>query len=125
MVTEGVKRNISTGVRWLARGTGTFLIGMVALFAVGEGIPDLTGQPAAVQAELFALGLMLVGFALGWRWEAVGGGLALGGFITFCGAELLANGRLPGGAIPLLCIPGLLFLISYLLNAHPNGAEEN
>lgn len=125
MELDNGSRILTVSVRWMARVTGLLLIGMVMLFAIGEGIPSLTGHPPAVQVELIAMGLMLVGFALGWHWEAAGGGLALGGFLTFCGAELVTNGKLPGGAIPLLVIPGVLFLISYWLKSQAKDAQEN
>lgn len=100
-------------LRWSARVTGLLLVAMVLLFAIGEGVPNISRQPVPVQLGFFAMGLMLVGFLVGWRWEGVGGGLALAGFATFLAVELATNGRPPGGAIPWFVVPGLLYLFSY------------
>jgi hypothetical protein len=62
---------------------------------------------------------------LGWRWEAIGGGLALLGFSLFCGVELMVNGAFPGGAIPLFAIPGILLLISHAVSGDSRHAARN
>jgi hypothetical protein len=97
-------------LRWLARITGLILAGLVLLFVVGEGPPNPVRQPFSVQLEFLAMFLMLVGFLLGWRWEAAGGILAVVGFTIFFATEIVVNGRPPGRAIPLFAIPGVLFL---------------
>ena len=35
------------------------------------------------------------------------------GFAAFAAAELVVSGRVPGGAILLFSVPGVLFLVSY------------
>ena len=100
-------------LRWLARITGLILAGLVLLFVVGEGPPNPVRQPFSVQLEFLAMFLMLAGFLLGWRWEAVGGIVAVAGFAIFFATEMVVNGRPPGRAIPLFAIPGLLFFASY------------
>ena len=98
---------------WSARITGLMLVGMVLLFIVGEGPPNPLNAPPSVQVEFLGMGLMLAGFLLGWRWEALGGILAVTGFAAFVVTELVVNGRPPGGAILFFVIPGILFLASY------------
>jgi hypothetical protein len=93
--------------------TGLMLVGLVLLLLVGEGPPNPFKQPPSVQAEFLAMFLMLTGFLVGWRWEALGGFLAVGGFALFCATELAVNGRLPGGAIPFFVIPGSLLLTAH------------
>ena len=92
---------------------GVLLVALLAVFVVGHGgLPNVFGQPFPVQLEFLAMFLMVRGFLLGWRWEAVGGILALAGFALFVGTEFATNGQFPGGAIPLFVIPGLLLLAS-------------
>jgi len=104
---------IPLGLRWSARITGVLLVGTVLLFLVGEGPPNPVRQPLPVQIELLGMGLMVVGFLLGWRWEGIGGLVAVFGFALFTATELAVNGKLPGGAIPLFAVPGLLYLLAF------------
>ena len=62
---------ILLGVRWLARITGLLFVALVLVFMVGEGPPNQFKMPPLVLAEFFAMFLMLTGFLLGWRWEAL------------------------------------------------------
>ena len=55
---------------------------------------------------------MLIGFLVGWRWEAVGGVMAVADFALFLGTEMVVNGKPLGGAIPLFVVPGVLLLVS-------------
>jgi len=112
---------ILLGLRWSARITGLFLAGMVLVFLVGEGPPNPFKQPPSVQIEFLGMGLMVFGFLLGWRYEGVGGLLVVIGFVVFAAAELAVNGRLPGGAIPLFAVPGVLYLMSYGARAVVKG----
>ena len=101
------------GLRWSARITGLLLAGMVLIFVIGEGPPNPFKQPPSVQVEFLGMILMVVGFLAAWRWEGIGGLLAVIGFALFAATELIVNGRPPGGAIPLFAIPGVLYLLSY------------
>jgi hypothetical protein len=102
------------GLKWSARLTGLLLVGLVLVFVVGEGVPNPVRQPPSVQIEFLGMALMLVGFLLGWRWEGLGGILAICGFAAFFAAEMIVNGKPPGKAIPLFVVPGILFLLSWL-----------
>lgn len=116
MSTQPAIRWISLGIRWTGRIVGLLLVALIVVFMVGEGgPPNILRQPLSVQLELLAMLLMVIGFLLGWRWEALGGGLAVGAFALFFGTEIAVNGKPPGGAIPLFVIPGVLLLISHVL----------
>jgi hypothetical protein len=110
-------RKVLLVVRWSARITSLMLVALVLVFMVGEGPPNPFKQPSSVQVEFLGMALMLAGFLLGWRWEAMGGIMAVVGFAAFFATELVVNGRPPGGAIPLFVVPGVLFLVSYGLAA--------
>ncbi len=107
-------------LRWSARITGLSLVGLVMLFVMGEGgLPNMLHQPPCVQIEFLAVGLMLAGFLVGWRWEGVGGILSVLGFALFFVTEISANGRPPGGLLPLFAVPGILFLLSHSRRCFP------
>lgn len=107
---------MSVGIRWVARVSGLALTAMACAFLIGEGFPNIAAQPLEVVLEFVAFGMMIAGFLLGWRWEGIGGGLALVGFVLFCSVELIVNAALPGGAIPLFAVPGILLLISHAIS---------
>jgi hypothetical protein len=58
---------------------------------------------------------MLLGLAIGWVREGLGGLLVLLGLAAFNAVELAVNGRPALGAFPLFAVPGALFLLSGLL----------
>src|SRR5262245_56862858 len=98
-------------VRWAARVTSLLLFGLVAAFVIGDGgPPNIFRQPAPVQLQLAALGLMLLGFAVGWVREGLGGVLVLLGLAVINAVQLTVNGRPAPGAFPLFAVPGVLFL---------------
>jgi hypothetical protein len=52
-----------------------------------------------------------VGFAVGWRWERIGGGLALAALVGFYLCHYAFSGRWPTGwAFPTMAIPPILYL---------------
>jgi peptidoglycan/LPS O-acetylase OafA/YrhL len=103
-------------VRWAARVTSLLLFGLVMVIAVGQGgPPNPFRQPRPVQLEFAAMGLMLLGFIIGWVREGLGGLLVLLGLAGFNAVELAVNGRPALGAFPLFAVPGALFLLSALL----------
>jgi RNA polymerase sigma-70 factor (ECF subfamily) len=55
--------------RWTARSFGTLLLAFYGLFILGEGLPPIGSQPEGVQLNFLALGLMLLGFVVGWKHE--------------------------------------------------------
>jgi tRNA A-37 threonylcarbamoyl transferase component Bud32 len=55
--------------RWTARVFGTLLLLFYGIFVLAEGLPPIATQPEGVQLNFVALGLMLAGFAVGWKRE--------------------------------------------------------
>jgi hypothetical protein len=90
----------------------------VIVFVIGNGgPPNIGGQPASVQLEFAAMGLMLLGLLIGWMREGLGGLLVIVGLAAFNIVELAVNGRPALGAFPLFAVPGILFLLSALLRS--------
>ena len=56
-------------MRWVARALGTLLLAFYCFFILAEGLPPIAAQPEGVQLNFVALGLMLAGFAAGWKRE--------------------------------------------------------
>jgi len=55
--------------RWTARILGTLLLLFYGTFIVAEGLPPIAAQSVGAQLNFVALGLMLGGFAVGWKRE--------------------------------------------------------
>ena len=118
MNNEDSKRNreerIMSGIRWTARIGGTGIIGLVALIMIGHGFDplSLTGIESAMMVALLT---SLVGMAILWRWEGIGGALAIVGIASFYVLNLSASGGFPGGWVfPLCFVPGVLALVCWM-----------
>jgi hypothetical protein len=103
-------------IHWSARLTSLLLLALVLVIVVGHGgLPNIPEQPARVQLEFAAMGIMLLGLVIGWVREGLGGVLVLAGLAGLNTVELVVNGRPALGAFPLFAVPGALFLLSALL----------
>ena len=116
---------LTTSVRWTARVLALLMGGLVLLLAIGEGF-----NPAKLKATELALSVPFfvawVGLWVGWRWEGVGGILVLAGMAGFYLLHFAQTGfgRFPRGWVfPIFAVPGLLFLLCWLLRA-PAGHRE-
>jgi hypothetical protein len=69
--------------RWTALIFGTLMVLFFLAFFFGEGPPHLSNLTAADKLQFAALGVLLLGLILAWKWEGAGGLLALAGFVTF------------------------------------------
>jgi hypothetical protein len=104
---------LATVLRWAARLLGCALVTLVAMIAIGEGMPNPLTQPPAVQVGFLAMALLLAGMLVAWRWELTGAVVSLGGWCLFMGAVVPA-GRM-NWFVGVLAIPGLLYLGSALI----------
>ncbi|MGA2258600.1 MAG: hypothetical protein ABSG53_28375 [Thermoguttaceae bacterium] len=74
---------ILTVARWTARIIGTLLLLLIAVFAIGEGMPNPLSLSIRELLLFAALATMIVGLVFAFRWEGIGGLLILGGFACF------------------------------------------
>jgi len=58
-----------TAARWTARVFSVLLLVFYGFFILGEGLPPIASQSEGVQLNFAALGLMLLGFVIGWKRE--------------------------------------------------------
>jgi asparagine N-glycosylation enzyme membrane subunit Stt3 len=66
---------------WTARILGTLLVMLFLVFAIGEGLPRPSNLTRREMLMFAATGVMLLGLMVAWRWAAVGGTLALAGYL--------------------------------------------
>jgi hypothetical protein len=100
-------------LRWTARILGTMLVGLVVLFAVGEGV-RLQDFDAVTGSMMVVFLVALAGMLVLWRWELIGGLMVLVGMGGFYAINYMSSGELPGGwVLPVCFLPGVLSLVSW------------
>lgn len=110
------ERTVEMALHWSARILSLVSTYVILLFFVGERF-EITriGAREWVGLLLFPFGV-IVGFALAWWKEGLGGAISIAcvlGFYLVYG--LVLNGRLnQGWAFFVLALPGFLFLLSWL-----------
>jgi hypothetical protein len=110
------KDHLTARVRWVARGLGLALLGIVLLFFIGEGImggdmPNLLTMSLSEDFMLLALLMTLLGIVVAWHWEGIGGLLIVGSVLLFESINALLLGYWRIGVFdPLFVLVGLLFL---------------
>ena len=112
----------ATACRWIARVVSTLLIGMIVAIAIGEGMPNPLAQPPIVQLGFAGLGMIVIGFLGGWRWELAGGIVSIVGVCMIFGPTMV-NGRITL-FIAVLLVPGVLYMASHLLRCGPQGPPD-
>ena len=115
------ERRIVTVVRWTARTIGITLLGLIAVFAIGEGVPNpLRGS---VPEKLCHVGLltMIVGQIVAWKWEGIGSLFILGGFVLFV---IVNHGVLLNVVFGPWLVTGLLYLVCWWRIPKKVGGRE-
>lgn len=69
-----------TVIKWIARVVGTVLTLLLAVLFFSDGLPIFLF--ATDPLHMIALGAMVVGLVVAWRWEGVGSALILGGYLV-------------------------------------------
>ena len=105
-------------MRWIAR----ILSLLPILFVLAEVIFPHGGEGEVRTEEWIAVGLMfssVIGLAIAWRWEGLGGGITVGSLLAFYAALRVMDGRFPRGPwFALVAAPGVLFLVCWWLSRH-------
>jgi hypothetical protein len=105
----------------MARATAVAMFALVALFAMGEGIPSPQAMSIPVLLEFVALAATLCGYAAGWRHPALGGLVILAAIGVFHLVELTVNKSFADSLINWLALPGAFFLASAALTRSMRG----
>jgi hypothetical protein len=69
--------------RWTALIFGTLMVLLFLAFFFGEGPPHFSALTGADKLQFAALGVLLLGLIIAWKWEGAGGLFALAGFVVF------------------------------------------
>jgi len=119
-IHPSIKRGV-TAIRWIARVWSIASVGFVLLMFVGSGLAEGFDPAQFTSRDLIGLFFFPFGVCLGmiaaWRWEGLGGGIAVGSLLAFYAALRVMDGRFPRGPwFVLIAAPGFLFLVCWLLS---------
>jgi hypothetical protein len=116
MPLRSTEFTLEFGVRWLARLLAAFVVGIVLLFLVGTGGFNPFTLSSAEGLELAFFLTACLGMVTAWRWESIGGIIAIVGIALFIGTEFALKGGLPRGwMFYLMFLPGFLFILDSFL----------
>ena len=105
---------MTTAVHWTARVLSVVVVLFFGFMIVAQFVGDEELPPRAV--TLVAISAILIGLMVAWRWEGVGGVIALGGYFF----SALLNGQVLRTWPYALClVAGLLFLLSWFMRRRP------
>lgn len=112
--------NLKTILRWLAR-IGTIISAVILaafIFGGDEQLPKLREWLGLV----FFPGGVLLGMALGWKSELIGGVVTVLSLLAFYAMQLLQAGNLPEGPwFFVFASPGFLFLAAWFAGQFANA----
>ena len=120
----------ATTIRWIARIWGSVSLIFLLFFVGAHLIGTIAGKgepmgrfnsPSEMVSFIFFPVSIMIGLAMAWKWEGLGGLIATVGIIAFyiIRRDLLFNGR-----ITALAAPGLLFLVYWFLTRNRTKAGE-
>ncbi|HLA97998.1 MAG TPA: hypothetical protein VJL34_06060 [Anaerolineales bacterium] len=105
-------------VRWVARLLSLLVLGFALLIFLEPEPNAVEPLPLKDWIELGFYGLALLGLLLAWRWEGLGGAIAILGVLGNNVAFLILRGYWMGGLlIPafFVSLPGILFLVYWAM----------
>jgi hypothetical protein len=107
---------------WTARILAATLVLFVGLFIIGYAInPQGDGSPPGLpEFALFPIGVM-VGLALGWRWQLLGGIVTAACMVVFL--VLMGESLLETPIFAVFLVPAVLFIIYALVSRKHVGGE--
>jgi len=135
MSSLSVNPHIMTIIRWIAR-VWSILIFVVALLIIVVPDPNVV-QPVPLTdwIELSFYGVAILGLLLAWRWEGLGGAIAIAGVAGHDVAFRIIRGYWFLALVPsallefLFVLPGILFLACWALSrgrsaSRPSGDKR-
>jgi hypothetical protein len=110
------RETVAPLIRWAGRLCALPLIAMVVASYIGMQTAPLFKGPPSETFRHGAFLLAVLGLAIGWLWDIAGAILVLGGMGIVFALEYSAHQMLPGGGYALFLIPGVLWLVSWLMS---------
>ena len=111
-----IERKLIPLIRWVARIIGTALVGLILLFIVAhifDGEDQLKPADLTTLETLMFLAMFIemAGLVIAWKWEGIGAGLTLVGYIAF---SILEGDFWIPPVLPVFLIVALLYAYCWL-----------
>ena len=121
---DGMSHSILFASRWMARCAALLIAGAVLVLVSGEFLHPHSGPPTQVRewAGILLFTAAIVSALLAWKWELPGALASLAALAAFVPTVGMRN----YGVVAVLAIPGVLFLLDWILrhrawHAEPRG----
>jgi len=106
-------------IRWIARIWAilmfAFMLFMFIAHIVEDGVDPVLNFSARDSLMMISMVISVIGLALAWKWELLGGIMILGGMAAFYLFDFAFSGSFPRGPVFLIiAVPGVLFLLTSL-----------
>ena len=106
------------GIRWIARIWAALMLAFMLFMFIAHIVEDGIGPEFSLtlRESLMMVSMItsLVGLALAWKWERLGGILTLGGMAAFYIFDFAFSGSFPRTpTFFIVAFPGVLFLIYF------------
>ncbi len=110
-------------LRWIAR-IGSIVSAAILMAFIFGGNERLPQQQEWLQLIFFPGGILL-GMALGWKNELIGGVVTVLSLLAFYAMQLVNAGNLPSGPWFLIfASPGILFLIAWFADKYTSNSSS-
>lgn len=128
-MTTSIRETVGELVRWTARLWSLPVIAVTFLLAAGPFVPGISkiGGNAFMfhMSSLYSM-VFAVAFVVAWRWESVGGWIALVSAVAFKVWFTIRSGHLPMSPFDLLVWPpAILFLLSSVVHGSRTQESES
>ena len=104
---------------WIARIFGLLFVALVLVIGITAALNPNEPSPTPrewVGIIFFPIGVC-VGYVIGWRWQLLGGSVALGSFVAFFAWLVIERDGIRAWPVfVLFAIPGLLFVFSWFVS---------
>lgn len=114
------KKRTTSIIRWTARILGSLFAATGLIIFGSELVEHFSGEPvfsidttADFVALLLLHGSYIIGYIIAWKWEALGGVIAIGGVI--CSQIISPNPISMFAGQLIFIIPGILFLVYWYM----------
>ncbi len=102
-------------LRWILRGLSGLIIAFFLLMFIGESLNSESSEPMSANSilQLSVMGIGLIGLGLAWKWELIGGIIAL---VTFIVLAIINPTVLQSSLLLIYPATAILFIVLWAIS---------